>query len=162
MDRDGQLVFADHIGRFFVGQYGCPPAAGRLLGYLLVCEPMQQSIGELADALLASRSAVTGAVDILETMKLVVRTRPAGRRFDLIGIAPRGWERSGFDSEEYSQLADLAREGLALLAGASPERRASLEEIRLLAEFLVERMPALYREWQEYLASRSAGGKETS
>jgi hypothetical protein len=39
---------------------------GRLIGYLSVCDPPDQTIAELADALLASRSAITGAVKTLE------------------------------------------------------------------------------------------------
>ena len=38
--------------------------AGRLLGYLLVCNPAAQSIDELSDALLASRSAIAGAIKL--------------------------------------------------------------------------------------------------
>ena len=41
---------------------------GRVLGYLLVCEPRDQSIAELSEALLASRSAITGALDVLERL----------------------------------------------------------------------------------------------
>ena len=41
----------------------------------------------------------------------------------------------------------LFREGLALLADASPERRAPLEEMVALAEFLSERLPRLRDEW---------------
>ena len=39
---------------------------GRVLGYLLVCDPSAQTIAELSDALLASRSAITGALNVLE------------------------------------------------------------------------------------------------
>ena len=39
--------------------------SGRLLGYLAVCDPPEQTIGELAEALLASRSAIAGAVKVL-------------------------------------------------------------------------------------------------
>src|SRR5262245_5419859 len=47
MNKDEQLVYADHIGRFYTRRYGFPPMAGRLLGYLTVCVPEKQSIGEL-------------------------------------------------------------------------------------------------------------------
>jgi hypothetical protein len=35
---------------------------GRLLGYLAICDPREQSIADLAEALLASHSAIAGAV----------------------------------------------------------------------------------------------------
>ena len=62
MPTDAEITFADHMGRFYARRYGFPPMVGRLLGYLAVCDPPEQTIGELAEALLASRSAVAGAV----------------------------------------------------------------------------------------------------
>ena len=44
MPRDEQITFADHMGRHYARRYGFPPMAGRVLGYLLVCEPREQSI----------------------------------------------------------------------------------------------------------------------
>jgi hypothetical protein len=44
------------------------PDGGRLIGYLAVCDPREGSISELADALLASRSAIAGAVNALENL----------------------------------------------------------------------------------------------
>ena len=66
MPTDAEITFADHMGRFYARRYGFPPMVGRLHGYLAVCDPPEQSIGELAEALLASRSAVAGAVKVLE------------------------------------------------------------------------------------------------
>ncbi|NED55664.1 MarR family transcriptional regulator, partial [Micromonospora aurantiaca] len=66
MSTDAELIFADHAGRFYARQYGFPPMAGRLLGYLIICDPPQQTIAELSEVLLASRSAITGALKLLE------------------------------------------------------------------------------------------------
>jgi DNA-binding transcriptional regulator GbsR (MarR family) len=150
MDRDAILLFSDHVGRSYAKEYGFPPVVGRLLGYLLVCEPMEQSIGDIADTLLASRSAITSAIKVLETQHLVQRTRPAGTRADLVSVAASGWERTGFDVASYREQANLAREGLAILKNASPERRQALEEVRMLNEFLVDRMPRLLEDWHAY------------
>jgi DNA-binding transcriptional regulator GbsR (MarR family) len=61
---------------------------GRLLGYLMVCWPRQQTISELAEALLASRSAIAGAVSTLETLGLARRAHGPGRhRPDLARLA---------------------------------------------------------------------------
>jgi DNA-binding MarR family transcriptional regulator len=163
MDRDRVLIFCDHLGRFYSERYGLPPVAGRLIGYLYVCEPAQQSINEISDFLLTSRSAVNNAVKMLETQKLVHRTRPAGTRADLIGLNPLGWENLGFDPSEYLQMASLGREGLSLLSDAGPERRQAIEVVISLNEFLAERLPQLYEEWntfhQESLDSKKKKGE---
>lgn len=150
MDRDKVLVFCDHLGRFYAERYGFPPVAGRLIGYLYVCEPAQQTINEIAETLLTSRSAINNAVKTLETQKLIRRSRPAGTRADLIGLNPLGRENLGFDPTEYQQMASLAREGVELLGNASPERRQALEVVISLNDFLAERLPQLYGEWNTY------------
>jgi DNA-binding transcriptional regulator GbsR (MarR family) len=81
---DAEITFADHMGRFYARRYGFPPMMGRLLGYLSVCDPPEQSIGELAEALLASRSAVAGAVKVLEATRAIRRSRAAGERVDRV------------------------------------------------------------------------------
>lgn len=159
MPHDAQLIFADHVGRFYARQYGFPPMAGRLLGYLFVCDPPQQTIDELGEALLASRSAVTGAVKLLESYRMARRTRAAGERMDRVGLDPASQQPQNFDSGIHREHAALFREGLALLADAPPERRAPLEEMVALAEFLGERLPALMEEWHAYRDDLRASGK---
>ncbi|GAA1018369.1 HTH-type transcriptional regulator MmpR5 [Acrocarpospora pleiomorpha] len=156
---DTQLIFADHVGRFYARQYGFPPMAGRLLGYLFVCDPPQQTIDELGEALLASRSAITGAVKMLESYRMARRTRTAGERVDRVSLDPATQQPQNFDSAIHKEHAALFREGLALLADAPPERRAPLEEMVALAEFLGERLPALLDEWHTYRDELRASGK---
>src|SRR6202044_2651959 len=74
---DAELTFADHMGRFYARRYGFPPMLGRLIGYLAVCDPPDQSVGELAEALLASRSAIAGAIKGLEAFHAIRRSRAA-------------------------------------------------------------------------------------
>ena len=162
MDNDARLIYADHAGRFYARQYGFPPMAGRLLGYLTVCDPERQSIDELADALMASRSAITGAIQALENFHLVIRRRTTGERVDKVSLDLAGIEGNGFDAAVYSEQAGLAREGLALLKKAKPDRRAWLEEIAALADFLAERMPALQKEWHKRRDALRAARKNES
>jgi DNA-binding MarR family transcriptional regulator len=159
MSRDEALIFADHVGRFYAREHGFPPMAGRLLGYLVICDPPQQSIDQLADALMASRSAITGAVKLLEGAGLVVRTRRAGERADRVSGSLDALEPRNFDSRLFEEQAALFREGLALLSDAAPARRAPLEELVALAEFLGERLPQVLAEWRERRAALRASGK---
>ena len=120
MATDAQLAFADQAGSFYAREYGFPPVTGRVLGYLIVCDPPQQTINELAETLLASRSAITGAVRQLEGFHAVRRTRAAGDRLDRVSLDPAaGLQPKGFSPAPYLEQAALAREALALLAGAS-------------------------------------------
>ena len=132
---------------------------GRLIGYLAVCDPREQSISELADALLASRSAIAGAVNVLENLGLIRRSRAAGERMDRVSIDMSSSHAMGFDVSEYREMADLAREGLRLLAGAPPERKAILLEWAAFSDFLVGRLPVLEQEWKAQREALRAAGE---
>ena len=149
MPTDGEITFADHAGRFYARRYGMAPMVGRLLGYLAICDPPEQSVSELADALLASRSAIAGAVNTLESLGLIRRSRAAGERMDRVCIDLSAPRAMGFDISEYQEHGELAREGLRHLADAPPERRAILLEWAAFADFLVERLPVLEQEWKD-------------
>jgi DNA-binding MarR family transcriptional regulator len=158
MSRDEELIFADHVGRFYARQHGFPPMAGRLFGYLLVCDPPQQTIDELAEALMASRSAITAAVKLLEGYGFATRTRQAGERVDRVSPLPAGMEPRSFEPRLFEEQAALFREGLALLAEAAPARRAALAELAALADFLGERLPQVLAEWRERRTALRASG----
>ncbi|GAC52451.1 GbsR/MarR family transcriptional regulator [Gordonia amicalis] len=149
MALDAQLTFADHMARFCARRYSYPPMVGRVLGYLAVCDSPAPTIAELSDALLASRSAITNAIATLESVGQVMRTRTAGERMDRISIDITSARGLGMDNAEYEELGALAREGLDVLRDAPPERRAVLSEIAAFTEFLTNRIPALYAEWQK-------------
>ena len=159
MPTDAEITFADHAGRLYARRYGMAPMVGRLLGYLAICDPREQTIGELAEALLASRSAITGAVNTLDHLDLIRRSRAAGERMDRIWIDMSSARSTGFDVTEYQEQGDLAREGLALLADEPPERRAVLLEWAAFADFLVARLPELEKDWKAHRESLRAAGE---
>jgi hypothetical protein len=147
---DAEITFADHVGRFYARRFGMAPMVGRLIGYLAICDPREQSIGELAEALLASRSAIAGAVKVLDTLGLSRRSRAAGERMDRVSLDLTGPQAMGFDVTEYREQGELAREGLALLAHEPPERRALVLEWAAFADFLVARLPELEKDWMAH------------
>jgi DNA-binding transcriptional regulator GbsR (MarR family) len=159
MPRDEEITFADHVGRFYARRYAFPPMVGRVLGYLLVCEPPEQSIAELSEALLASRSAITGALDVLERLHALRRSRAAGERMDRVRLDFSAAEARGFDITEYQELGDLAREGLEVLKDAPAERKADALEMAAFADFLVEQTQRMHEEWVAHRDALRARGE---
>jgi predicted transcriptional regulator len=158
MTTEDEVAFADSLGRHMARQYGLPPMTGRVCGWLLICDPPEQSIAELTEALHASRTAVGDALSQLERFGYVRRTRRAGERADRVSIHPDVFVHSMVDTEEYSSQAAIARRGLAILRDAPPERRGRLAEYAAFADFLVERLPALGAEWLEHRDRLRASG----
>ena len=71
-----------------------------------------------------------------------------------------GSQRSlGLDITEYQELGELAREGLAVVRDAPPERQATLLWMAAFADFLVERISVMQQEWKERLTELIASGE---
>jgi DNA-binding transcriptional ArsR family regulator len=155
---DAEITFADHMGRYYANRYSFPPMVGRLIGYLAVSDPPEQTIAELAEALLASRSAISGAIKTLETIHIVTRTRSAGDRMDRVCIDMSTPESMGMDISEYEEMAQLAREGLEVLRDAPVERRAILLEFAAFSDFLVEQIKVFEKGWKQRRAELVASG----
>jgi len=159
MAYERELAFADEFGRFFARQYGMAPMNGRVLGWLLICDPPAQTAAEIAEALQASRSAVGTAVDLLEKAALVRRTRAPGERAARISINPNAAEQGLESPAEYAALHALALHGLEILAGEPAARRRRLLEMAAFHDFLIERLPALAAEWRAHRDSLLASGE---
>ena len=141
------LAFTDRMAAFYAREYGFPPVAGRVLGYLLICEPADQTIAEISSALMASRTAITNAITLLTSYHVVRRTRSAGQRVDHISLDPRALDPTGFAAAAYTQQAGLAREAIDLLRDDDAQRRSILAGAAAFYTFLAERLPALLTEW---------------
>ncbi|TCO62958.1 GbsR/MarR family transcriptional regulator [Actinocrispum wychmicini] len=144
-----EFAFLDRVADFYAREYGYPPVAGRVLGYLLICQPPEQSIAELSEALFASRSAITGAVTLLTGYRAVRRARSVGQRMDHVTLDPQALDPTGMAGTTYREQATIARDALALLADGATGRRAMIQEGAAFYDFLAERMPALLAEWHE-------------
>lgn len=89
---EGILAWVDRVGGFFEVNYGMPPITGRIVGWLLICDPAEQSAGEIAAAIKASRASLTTNMRALITNGLVRRLRRAGERTAHYRIDDDAWE----------------------------------------------------------------------
>jgi DNA-binding transcriptional regulator GbsR (MarR family) len=148
-ERTARHDYADEIGAYFEG-FGLPRIPGRILGWLLVCEPPHQSPEQLAEELGVSRGSVSMAMRMLQRNNAVERvTVPGSRRTH--------WRlRPGFWLDEAAEKARQAREwikqaerGLDVLADAPPESRRRLEEAKEMYTFLAEQYEHIETLWYE-------------
>ena len=156
MDRD--LAFADEVGRYFARTYQMPPITGSVLGWLLVCDPPQQTAAELSEALRASRSAIGSAISALEGQGFVRRSRVPGERAERITLNPGVWAHS-LEVQEYAELGALFHRGLEGLGDAPVSRRARLLEAAAFFDFVRERMPTFAEEWRARRDALCAAGE---
>lgn len=135
---------------------GVPRAAGRLMAWLLVCDPPEQSAEDLGRALQASAGGVSTNVRLLMQYRFVERVGKAGDRRAYYRVAADAWSRvMAAQEEETSRFRVFGERGLRLLAGQSPARRERLVEMRDFFAFLEREMPALRRRYHEEKGIRS-------
>lgn len=148
--------FAEEVGVFFGEQWGLPPMAGRIAGWLMICDPPHQSAAEITDALRASTGSVSTMTQLLLRMGFIERVALPGERKAYFHIPPGVSSR--ILSENLLQVTafrGLAERGLRLLEASDSARRARLEEMRDLNAFIERKFPALMEEWQQEFAARN-------
>jgi DNA-binding transcriptional regulator GbsR (MarR family) len=148
--------FVDATGEWWSKSYGLPRMAGRVFGWLLVCDPPEQTAAQLAEALGASKGSISGATGLLVRARLVDRLHIRRERADRFRVRPEAWDEQVRD-QGAGEARELMARGLEALADAPPARRARLEELDTFYAWWQGRVPALAEEWLEY--KRNALGR---
>jgi DNA-binding transcriptional regulator GbsR (MarR family) len=136
-------TFVEEMGQFLAG-LGMTPMAGRMWGWLLICEPADQTAADIAAALQASRGAISGTARILANAGLIRRGTKPGDRREYFSAPPEALESMiGSAASIYRQMRAIAERGLAATTERGPAARARLEEFRDVMAFVEQEVPAL-------------------
>lgn len=147
MQTEREKHFIEEFGLLF-DQMGQPRTAGRIMAWLLVCEPPQQTMDELVEALGVSKSAISTTVRMLIQIRLVERISLPGERKDHYRISEDAWTNAwNARMAQVVVLRQLAERGLNLLPEENPARRRRLETMRDMYAFFEQEMPLLLERW---------------
>jgi DNA-binding transcriptional regulator GbsR (MarR family) len=92
-DREHIQNWVERVAAAFAQHFGLPPITGRILGWLLICDPAEQSAGEIAEAIGASRASLTTSMRLLTVGELVRRRTRPGERTTYFRIDDDAWEK---------------------------------------------------------------------
>ena len=127
---------------------GVPRTAGHVLAYLLVCEPPEQSMNDLVEALQMSKSSVSTATQTLIQFRMIVRFSVPGERRDYYRMERDIWEKiMTARVAEMSRLRELAAKGLQMLDDEDTQTPERLQEMYHTAKFMEEEIPRLLARW---------------
>lgn len=145
-----EAEFVDRMG-LFLEVTGGSRTMGRVYGWLLICDPPQQSLTELATALSVSKASVSTVARQLQEGGLIERLPSAARQHHY-RVTP-----GGFTSVLNAQLdrmrvgIDAADFGLSLLGEDRAAQRARVAEFRDFCEFSSQVFrDELMRVWTDY------------
>ncbi len=138
-------AFAEEVALYYESS-GMPRIPSRVLGWLMVCDPPQQTAAELVEALSISKASASNTLRLLQSLRLIERA-PSGRAaaYRLCSDGFTGlFERK---LQALTAFRPLADRGLTLL-GADSERARRLRESRALNRFWERELPKLTAKWR--------------
>jgi len=150
-----EMHFIEDIGLFFE-RMGMPRMAGRILGALLISDPPAQSINDLAERLLTSKSSISIMARLLVEDGLIERVASPIPRRDYYRFKPGGWmlymrQWLGL----MAALHQITERGLSLVNYKSPELKERLQEAHDLFSFIEQEFPALLKTLEKRRSGKS-------
>jgi DNA-binding transcriptional regulator GbsR (MarR family) len=142
--------WAERAGNYFTDTFGLAPVTARLLAWLMICEPAEQSGADLAAVLGVSRASITTSLRLAQAAGLVARrTRPGDRTVYYV-IDDAAWQtvlrRRIAAMATFVEIADQA---LDRMAGDAPARRIGAAREMFAWLGTLSGAPQLHRNSQE-------------
>jgi len=150
--------YAEEFG--VVGEsMGMPRMNGRLLGWMLICDPPGQSLTDLARSLGVSRASISIATRLLQANGLIRRAVEPGSRGYRFELEPEVFMQMRADVQ-FGALRALLERGIAIVGDENDPRAARLREARDFYAFVEREVPALIERYRaERAQGREAGGR---
>lgn len=129
---------------------GIPRVAGRILGWLMVCDPPEQTASQLVATLGVSKASTSTMTRLLTQMHLIEKVPKRGSRSDFFRIRPGIWtERVKSGLASLVIYKKLAEKGLQLLESAPPERSERLLEMHQIYSFFEEELKGMFERLEQ-------------
>ncbi|MEV5743866.1 transcriptional regulator [Microbispora rosea] len=136
-EQDQLLEWAERVA-MYLARDGVPPIAGRVLGWLMICNPREQSAGQISEAIGASRASLTSNLRLLTGMGFLTwRTRP-GERTVYYRMADEAW--AVVVRRQIAGIAaflDITSQGLDLV-GADTDQAARIRQAHAAFEWMAK------------------------
>jgi len=123
---------------------GLARAHGKLLAWLLVCDPPQQSSAELAEALDLSAGSVSTGTRLLENSRLIRRVAVPGQRGKVYEMSPDGLILASQD-DRIRTFRQLMEQGIDVVGDGDAPRADRLRRTRDFYAFMEREIPALIK-----------------
>ena len=112
-----ELVFVKKFVAFGTG-IGLPRSVAKVLGWLIICKPQEQSSDQVQQQVSLSAGSVSTALAMLVDMQLVERIKLPGQRKPYYRLVPNGFIKSVERRFETFKMAEqIADAGLEIAPG---------------------------------------------
>lgn len=143
------VVFADA---------GLPEIAGRILGWLLVCDPAEQSLEQLRVASKASKASISNMTRLLQHFGFIERVGGGQSRVIFYRLREDPWTPfSEKRLETTRRLVRLGQHAIDTLRWMPSGRRLRIELMARFWSFLLQRNEGFIEEWKEVRRETTTG-----
>jgi DNA-binding transcriptional regulator GbsR (MarR family) len=148
-----QHEFIELMGRWWESTTG-GKAAGRILGWLMICEPPHQAAADLVDSLELSTGTVSTQIRVLERILFVERVTFPGDRVTYYQLKPDVWIGVMMSEPDHiRRMLELSEAAAPVAPEVRPDR---VTDMGFIAQFLLDRWPSLMDELLEELKKERA------
>jgi len=155
MDKEKQFI--EEFALYFE-QSGYPRMPGRVLAWLIICDPPHQSMNQLVKVLHASKSSVSTSIKHLIEAGFIERVSFPGVRRDYVRM------RSNFDSTSIERFVDritrfstFAHHWLGLLEDLPKARLEKLKVMQKVNAFIGQEISKALEHWENSSTNRKEG-----
>jgi hypothetical protein len=132
------LRWVERIAKYCADQDGVPLIAGRILGWLTVSVPAEQTAAQIGEAIGASRASLTNNLRLLGSVGFVTQHTRPGERTVYYQVDDRAWARVvRRQIDSLTALGEILHDGIALADG-TPEQTARVRAAHEVFAWLEE------------------------
>jgi len=139
--------YVEEFGTVMIGM-GLPPAYAKVMAWLFICDPPEQSVTEIATAIGQSKGSVSAGARLLDSSGLIRRVAVPGRRGTFYQMDNDVMVRVIRDGAQYRIMRELLDRGLTLVEQSGPERADRLRRSRDFYAFLEVEIPRLIERYE--------------
>jgi hypothetical protein len=141
----GTAEMVEQMG-IFLQSLGVPRAAGQMLGYLLACDPPEQSVADIRAATGMSAASVSSSARLLIGIGSVERRHRIGDRKTYYRLRDDFWIESA--RQKLGMFHELATIGRRITAAGAVDREEGIREMVAFADFWQAELPAFTQRWE--------------
>jgi hypothetical protein len=145
-----EASFIDKIGHVYEHAHGVPYDSGRLMGWLMICDPPQQRLSAIVRDLATTPDRIEYFIEQLCHANVFGRTEPDPDGDYTVWMVADGWPRAvGLTYAKWPKYHEVMKYGLEVLADAPQARRRRLVELEELFRFVVDETAAMMERYEK-------------
>jgi len=147
---DAEREFIDGVAAYYQMNDGMPLARGRLIGWLVICDPPTQSARSLSAKVGCDESDVDYILGLLVPSGVLQRSEAPDPDDFLVKMDDTAWpERVKAVFANIPVFHEILQQGCEALAEAPAERRRRIESMERLFGYLSVEIPAVIEAYEQ-------------